>query len=738
MQKLKPRSYEVKLLSVLLAVVLLLSVGNFISNRTILRDMEAEAERTAGERMGSAVTRFDEHFGTIHNHYITLYQSSPFQQYLTTGGEGYAQLELYRRAHQIFSNIPYVRSFILFFEGEKTVLTQHGVYDIGYFFRQYYQNAQYGADFWEQERFSRFTQRYYPEKTFAQTTFPGWTYVDLMPIAMKRYWSHKYMLLLLVDIGAVVRTVDPYYTEGLYIYGDGLLLYEPGDGTVPDVPLLADGENESFLYTGGQYVIQWRSPYNDLVYLKILPKTTVRAQVERSSLISISIAGLALLFAVVLAILAARRFARPVRSLVGMFEGNPEDKDDFAFIAGNVAALVKQQEKYLGRIAEQDNALSAFVFQSQLKNVYVHIDTAEPGPEENLCFLILYFQIHYRDGAMSRIGMEPKQITYMIKEMLHEILSRQFDKLLMFQLEENHFIAKLGLPEVGDIGAHIQGLMKILENEEEYAFFTVVQSRFFADDENIADIYAEVLRTAQYAAVADRNQFLIVGEDVQQGMADCFTPAQSRQLYELVSSHDLGGALALTDRVLSEHIESGISHISMVMLSNRIAGIIIRALEERLLRVPEPLREDAVFEKITGAGTAQEYRALMAGLLEDAIRLLVEAGEGDKADPMIRLIKTYVEENYTRDFSMQELSEAVGMSKGYLSTYFKNKTDTMLSEYIQKFRIQKAIALLEDSHVLVQDVGAMVGIENPNTFIRLFKKYVGISPGKYRKTMLGL
>ena len=145
----------------------------------------------------------------------------------------------------------------------------------------------------------------------------------------------------------------------------------------------------------------------------------------------------------------------------------PGAKAVFALVACNIATLFTQQEKYLCRIAEQYNALSAIVFHSQLKNVYVHIDTAEPEPEENLCFLILYFQIHYRDGAMHRIGMEPKQITYMVKEMLHEILSRQFDKLLMFPLEANSFIATIRRTEGGDIASHIKGLTKSWKHTQE-------------------------------------------------------------------------------------------------------------------------------------------------------------------------------------------------------------------------------------------------------------------------------
>lgn len=53
--------------------------------------------------------------------------------------------------------------------------------------------------------------------------------------------------------------------------------------------------------------------------------------------------------------------------------------------------------------------------------------------------------------------------------------------------------------------------------------------------------------------------------------------------------------------------------------------------------------------------------------------------------------------------------------------------------YINRTRIEAAKEILKNSSVRIEDVAAEVGILNANTFIRLFKKYEGVTPGAFKK-----
>ena len=82
----------------------------------------------------------------------------------------------------------------------------------------------------------------------------------------------------------------------------------------------------------------------------------------------------------------------------------------------------------------------------------------------------------------------------------------------------------------------------------------------------------------------------------------------------------------------------------------------------------------------------------------------------------------------------------MGMNTSYLSQYFRDQSGIGLLEYISRVRIKHAKALIqsEKGGLTIKQVAQQVGFENLNSFIRVFKKYEGVTPGEFRKEENGL
>jgi AraC-like DNA-binding protein len=63
---------------------------------------------------------------------------------------------------------------------------------------------------------------------------------------------------------------------------------------------------------------------------------------------------------------------------------------------------------------------------------------------------------------------------------------------------------------------------------------------------------------------------------------------------------------------------------------------------------------------------------------------------------------------------------------------FKKKMGIGPLEYLQLLRIEKSKQLLNDGNNRIKDVAKKIGFINSASFIRVFKKYEGVSPGVYR------
>lgn len=83
--------------------------------------------------------------------------------------------------------------------------------------------------------------------------------------------------------------------------------------------------------------------------------------------------------------------------------------------------------------------------------------------------------------------------------------------------------------------------------------------------------------------------------------------------------------------------------------------------------------------------------------------------------------------------SLSLIAEQFGLHPTYVSKFFKQQSDTNVIDYINQYRIDIAKPMLQDASV--QEVSERVGFLNANSFIRVFKKYEGITPGQYKAKM---
>lgn len=97
---------------------------------------------------------------------------------------------------------------------------------------------------------------------------------------------------------------------------------------------------------------------------------------------------------------------------------------------------------------------------------------------------------------------------------------------------------------------------------------------------------------------------------------------------------------------------------------------------------------------------------------------------------LIEEIKGYIALHYNETtLSAGEIAEHFGMSLPAISKLFKKNTQIGILDYIHQLRINHAKVLLQSKLYTVSEVAEMTGYLSPSTFIRVFKKYEGISPG---------
>lgn len=147
------------------------------------------------------------------------------------------------------------------------------------------------------------------------------------------------------------------------------------------------------------------------------------------------------------------------------------------------------------------------------------------------------------------------------------------------------------------------------------------------------------------------------------------------------------------------------------------------------------LRSEQLVPPGTGADLTECRTLLLLDLLK-GLALLAGPDAVRQAPPRelsyCEQIMHWIEEHYTEEIKLENIAEAMHLSKFYVSRLFQAETGSSVMQYLTARRIKAACRLLQTTSLPVEVIGGRIGIANSSYFIRLFKKEVGTTPLKYR------
>ena len=124
-----------------------------------------------------------------------------------------------------------------------------------------------------------------------------------------------------------------------------------------------------------------------------------------------------------------------------------------------------------------------------------------------------------------------------------------------------------------------------------------------------------------------------------------------------------------------------------------------------------------------------QYLSVMVG---ESLDVIIEDKKQADTKP-IRLAKQYIQQNYMKTISLEEISKFVGFNATYFSTLFKKENGNNFIDYLSEIRMNKAKDLLRETNLNIAVICEQVGYNDLKHFTKSFKKNIGIKPNEYRK-----
>ena len=100
----------------------------------------------------------------------------------------------------------------------------------------------------------------------------------------------------------------------------------------------------------------------------------------------------------------------------------------------------------------------------------------------------------------------------------------------------------------------------------------------------------------------------------------------------------------------------------------------------------------------------------------------------------ISKIDRYIECNLCNRISLEDVSSYVGMSRIYFCNFFKSQYGEGFADYLNRLRIEKAVALLTNTDKTIDQIAHECGFKTVQYFTRSFAKVKQVTPGAFRRT----
>ncbi|MCR5732898.1 MAG: helix-turn-helix domain-containing protein [Sphaerochaetaceae bacterium] len=98
----------------------------------------------------------------------------------------------------------------------------------------------------------------------------------------------------------------------------------------------------------------------------------------------------------------------------------------------------------------------------------------------------------------------------------------------------------------------------------------------------------------------------------------------------------------------------------------------------------------------------------------------------------INCVIGFIRENYASPIGLSDAAEFAKLSENHLSTLFREESGINFLQYLNAYRINKAVELMKKEGINISEIAISCGFPTPGYFAKIFKRFLGQSPTQYR------
>ncbi|OAS19328.1 helix-turn-helix transcriptional regulator [Paenibacillus oryzisoli] len=441
----------------------------------------------------------------------------------------------------------------------------------------------------------------------------------------------------------------------------------------------------------------------------------------------------------------SRRMASPIYRIKSKFELMPEYKQDAPDGTQDELHMISKWSNHLlNRSSEMEVTLRAVepiihehfvgkIVTGEWRNPYlvqqyakeIGFNLYENAPKCVLIIELLYDVNTHRTTSVSEKTLHSTELRSKIAAALH-------GRIWFTQPTETQLVCVIRLmPEGGSGEEEAQLIQAILQPFAVYFRSAISVGAVALEPEQLYESYCRAAELLENKPVSQL-EHILTGEGLKHERSSfdgCLTQQELSRITNLVKTMDRPGLVRyccelLDDSVRKQYTLKETKELARDMLNAFIReGSMATGVEVNLETYP------ALLEQLSMCVELEEFKLVFS---EACGTMLAEAESNEKRSLLLEQVTSYIHEHYAENLGLEQFARQLGMSMGHFSRIFKDYTSEKFVDYVARVRLNKAKELLKETELNMEEVAGRVGFISATSFITTFKKYEGITPGKFR------
>jgi len=743
--KLASSSMFFKLMLSFLSVIILLAAFNISSYIYLSNKLYNEIVRYNELGIKQTVESYENHFRMTQNMILSLTQSD---QWISNVGI-LSQVKENRR-YDIIDEVkselaalytnPFLHfdNLILYFKEAGYVLEKEGTSSMENMFTKYYYSEHYSPEFWSSVSTNDYLLQVFPASVFTEKTMNVVRSLGTqLPIIIKAVPYKEVYCIIMMNPDKLYAAYAEAGNTPFYILDQyGTLLFNSHPSTEARSPdLFQEGKHHE--QYGDHYYFYEKGANTGFTYVRVAPTASIASELVKLNILLLTLLITAILISIITSVIFSWRLNHPLRLIIDTLEHKQADAlptskiKEFAIISERMSSMMKTNKRIQVDLDKKNTWVRQYAYTNKVKNIPMTLNLAEleESVHVNKPYAAILYEINCKDP-----DMDIRQEIQLLQKLIHSLYSSSVEELVTLQIEQNQLMSLLFNPSPQSEMIETLHTLKQLLRADDFLILTIAASPVHSQEIPFTSTYEQLSKLLKEKKLSGETQILTHRGD-SSTRAFFIKIAQREELQTRLMSGKEDLVFEWIDKHLLQMMQMDAASEDFQAFARGVSEQAEMTLIRLNLLEHARAINSSSFDCFGRFYSIQQYKEWFRKQLRPALAAILTKTE--EKDPITSYVTDYLYNNLREDINLDLIADKLKITPGYLSSYFKEKTGTNFSDYLNDLRVSRAKELLMNAELRIQDVAGLIGYQNVNSFIRMFKRYSGITPGEYRKRNTG-